>query len=143
MIFRKNSVTDQVAYSNYGTDLLFVDSYKVLGKMIDFELNLHAHIIDVIEEAGAVDANLLRRTVNRTVEFLLALYGPYIRPAIDYRSCVWNIGYLEHDCRLERLQRDWTREFDDFTGLKYVSCLKKISLDSIKGRPLRVDLIRI
>ena len=143
MRFGERSGTDQVAYSIYGTNLIFVDSYKDLGVTIDSGLKFHAHVNAVIGKAGAMINNLLRSTVCRSVEFMLTLYVSHIRPIIEYGSCVWNVGYLEDERRIERLQRKWTREIDGLTGLDYVSRLKKIGLYSIKGRLLRIDLIQI
>ena len=54
-----------------------------------------------------------------------------------------NVGYLEDDRRMERLRRKWTREIYGLTSLDYVSRLKKIVLQSNKGRLLRIDLIQI
>ena len=61
--------------------------------------------------------NLLRTTVCRSVEFILTLYILHIRPIIDYGSCDWNVGYIEDERRLERLQRKWTNGIDSLTGL--------------------------
>ena len=40
-----------------------------------------------------------------------------IRPIIEYGRCVWNIGYIEDEHTIKRLQRKWTREIDGLTGL--------------------------
>ena len=42
--FVQKSVTDQVAYSIYGINLLFVDSYKDLGITTHSGIKFHAHI---------------------------------------------------------------------------------------------------
>ena len=77
--------------------------------MIDSGLKFHSHINDVIDKAGAMVNNLLRSTVCRSVDFMLTLYVSHVRPIIEYGSCVWNVGYLEDERRIERLQRKWTR----------------------------------
>ena len=79
----------------------------------------------VIVKAGAMINILLRSTVCRSVEFVLSLYVSHNRSIIEHESCVWIVGYLEDERRLERLQRKWTREIDGLTGLDYVSRLKK------------------
>ena len=82
----KKSVTDQVAYSTYGTNLLLVDLYKDLGIMIDSGLKFHAHIKVVIGKAGVMINNLLQNTVSRSVEFMLTLSVPHVRPRIEHGS---------------------------------------------------------
>ena len=78
----EKSGTDQAAYSNFGTNLIFVHSYKDLGITIGSGLEFHAHINTVIGKAGEIISNLLRSTVSRSVEFMLTLYGSHIRPII-------------------------------------------------------------
>ena len=99
--YGKKSVIEQVAYSIYGTNLLFVDSYKHLRIVIDSGLNFHAHINVVIGKAGALINNLLRSTICRSFEFMLTLYVSHIRPTIEYGSCVWNVGYRIDERRIE------------------------------------------
>ena len=57
---------------------------------------------------------------------MLTLYVSHFRQIIEYGSCAWQVGYLEDERRIERLQRKWTREIDGLTGLDYVSRLKKL-----------------
>ena len=121
--------------------MLFVDSYNDLGEIIDSRLKFNAHVNAVIGKAGAMINNPLRSTVYCSVECMLTLYVSHIRPIVENGSCVWNVGYLEDELRLERFQRKLTREIEDLTGLDCVSRLKKIGLYSIKGRLLRTDLI--
>ena len=73
--------------------------------MIDSGLEFHAHINFVISKAGTKINNLLRSTVCRSVEFMLTFYVSHNCPIIEYGSCVWIVGYLEDERRLERLQR--------------------------------------
>ena len=59
MRFDEKSVTDQVAFSIFGTNLLFVDSFKDLGKIIDSGLKFHALFNVVIGKSGAIINNLM------------------------------------------------------------------------------------
>ena len=75
--------------------MLFVDSYKDLGLVIDSGLKFHAHVKVVVGKAGAMIYNLPRRTVCRYVEFVLTLYISLYRPIFEYGSCVSNVDYLD------------------------------------------------
>ena len=101
--------------------------------MIDSGLKLHAEINAVIGKAGAMRNNLQRSTVCRFVDLMLILHVSDIRPTIEYGSGVWNVGYLEGERRLERLQRKWKREIDGFIQLVYVSRLKKMVQKQASG----------
>ena len=96
--------------------MIFVDSYKDLGITIDSGFKFHAHINPVIAKASAMINNLLRSIVCGSADFMLTLY----RLIIEYGSCVLNVGYLEDERRIERMQRKWTGEIDGLTGLDYV-----------------------
>ena len=74
---------------------------------------------------------------------MVTLWVCHIRPLIEYASCVWNVGYLRDSRRVESLQQRWTREVVGMNGLDYVSRLRNIGLFSIKGRLLRLDLIKV
>ena len=87
--------------------------------------------------------NLLRSTVCRDAEFMVTLWVTHIRPLIEYASCVWNVGYLGDLRRLESLQRRWTREIAGVGELRYELRLKEIGLYSIKGRLMRMDLVKV
>ena len=95
------------------------------------------------ENAGSMISNLSRSTVCRSVEFMLTLWVTHVRSIIEYGSCVWNVGYLRDIRRLESLQRRWTREIQGMGGLDYASRLRSLGLFSIKGRLLRIDLIKV
>ena len=101
MRFGEKYLTYQVAYSIYGTNLLFVDSYKDLGITIDSGFKFHAYINAVIGKACATISSLLRRTVCRSIEFILTYYVSHIRPLIECGNCVLNVSYIEDERRLE------------------------------------------
>ena len=57
---------------------------------------------DVILNLACGLANqLLRCTVNRSAEFMVTLFVLHIRPLLDYRTTVWNIGYVGGVKKLE------------------------------------------
>ena len=74
---------------------------------------------------------------------MVTLWVSRILPLIEYACYVWNVGYMRDNRRLESLQRSWIREVVNMNGLDYVSGLKNIGLFSIKGRFLRLDLVKV
>ena len=74
---------------------------------------------------------------------MVTLWVSRILPLIEYACYVWNVGYMRDNRRLESLQRSWIREVVGMNGLDYVSRLRNIGLFSIKGRLLRLDLIKV
>ena len=123
-----------------GRELEFVDSYRDLGVVVDSSLKFHAHVNSVVGKAGAMMGELLRATVCRSRDFMLALFVSHIRPTIDYCSSVWNTGYLGDIRKMESVQRRWTREVAGLESLEYGSRLRELGLYSVRGRLLRADL---
>ena len=130
-------------YSIGGVPLQFVSTYRDLGVIVDVRLRFHLHADVVVGKTGGMLSNLLQSTVCRDTEFMVTLWVSHIRPIIEFNSCVWNVGYLRDLRRLESLQRRWTREIAGMSGTNYEGRLKEIGLYSIKGRLLRIDLIKV
>ena len=114
-----------------------------MGVIVDALLRFHNHVDLVVGRTSSMINNLLRSTVCRGKEFMTTLWVSHVRPLIEYGSCVWNVGYLGDMRRLESLQRRWTREVDGLGGVEYVRRLHALGLFSVKGRLLRIDLVKV
>ena len=147
MRFGARGVTDgdsvSYGYSIDGVPLRFVSAYRDLGVKVDTRLRFHSHIDGVVGKTGAMLNNLLHSTVCRDAEFMVTLWVSHVRPIIEFNSCVWNVGYLHDLRRLESLQRRWTKEIVGMRELDYEARLKHIGMYSIKGRLLRIDLVKV
>ena len=130
-------------YVIMGQPISIASRCRDLGIMVDSKLRFHVHIDGIVGKVGAMMSNLLRSTICRSKEFMVKLWVSHIRPLMEYGSCVWNVGYLGDVRRLESLQRRWTREVQGMVGLEYVTRLRRLGLFSIKGRLLRIDLVKI
>ena len=69
------------------------------------------------------------------------VYSSYIRPKLEYGSCVWNVGYLGDTRMLEAIQRRWTRQIRGLEDMAYdQSRLQQLNLffcagQTTEGRP--------
>ena len=72
MIFGENFKTCSAPYTMHGTNLTFVHSNKI--SKIMSRLKIFARMNTVIGTSQAVNNNLLRCTLGRSVDFLLAVY---------------------------------------------------------------------
>ena len=130
-------------YTINESPLQLVVKYRDLGVMVDSSLRFHSHIDTVFGKTSAMITNLLRCTLCRSVDFMVTLWVSHVRPPIEFNSCVWNVGYLRDIRRLESLQRRWTREVIGMDRVSYPERLRRIGLFSIRGRLLRLDLIKV
>ena len=73
---------------------------------------------------------------------MLKLYKTYIRPIIEFASCVWNTGFDQDYSKLEAIQRNWTKSIEGLNNLSYSDRLRILNLYSVKGRLTRIDLVK-
>ena len=71
------------------------------------------------------------------------MFKLYIRPIMEFSSCVWNTGFHQDVTKLEAVQRRWTKSVAGFANLSYSERLNRLNLYSVKGRLLRIDLIKV
>ena len=129
-------------YSLGGERIEFVNAARDLGIIVDYSLRFHDHVADVTRKANAVASNLLRSTLCRSESFMVQLYTTHVRPLLEFASCIWNTGYVGDVKKLEAVQRRWTREIEGFGGLTYGERLDRLEMYSVKGRLMRIDLIK-
>ena len=99
-----NAIGEDLQYRIENTALNFVECHRDSGVLIDRELKFHNHV-EVVRRAAGLSNSLLRSTVNRSPEFMVALFITHYRPILDYYSCVWNVGYVGDVILLESVQR--------------------------------------
>ena len=121
----------------------FTNSQSDLGVTIDRSLKFHSHIQKNVGIAGGLTTNLLSCTLCRSEEFLMNLYCSHVRPKMEYCSSLWNLGYVGDTRKLERIQRQWTREVSGLESLPYGDRLRRLKLFSFQGRLLRNDLVMV
>ena len=143
MRFGKGRSLGEALYSVNGNILEVVNSYRDLGVVVDASLKFHLHVREVVYKAGGLLSNLLRTTVCRSMDFMVALYVSHVRPIMEYCSCVWGTGYLGDLRLLESLQRRWTREVEGLSLMEYSERLKRMGLFSVRGRMLRMDMVKV
>ncbi len=132
------------AYSQYYLDnepIKFVQSHVDLGVTIDVSLRFHDHIRSIVGKAAGFMSNILRSTLCCSSDFMVPIYTTYIRPLIEFSSCIWFTMYVGDLSHLEGIQRRWTRNIDGCCDLEYADRLKRLDLYSVKGRLIRADLI--
>ena len=130
-------------YTLNGLRLKSVSIYKDLGIWVDDRLKFHHHVRVAAGRAGGIMSDLLRSTVCREANFMISLYISHVRPTMDYCCCLWNVGYLGDVRLLESVQRRWTREIGTLRERNYHERLKLLSLHSVYGRMVRMELIKM
>jgi len=67
----------------------------------------------------------------------------YVRPVLEYASCVWfpqSVGLIR---KIESVQRRFTKRFPCCKHMTYNDRLVKLNIDSLELRRLRLDLVYV
>ena len=75
-------------YKIGNSTLEVVKCHKDLAILVYSELQFHVHVLELVHKAARLSSNLLRSTVNRSPEFMVAIFNFIIQLILDYGSCV-------------------------------------------------------
>jgi hypothetical protein len=112
-----------------------------LGIVIDSSLTFKNHINNIVTKSLQRCGVLFRGFVSRDLTFMRKAFVIYIRPILEYNSCVWNPSQKQLVNLIEAVQRRFTKRIPCLSSLSYSERLALIDLDSLELRRLRTDLI--
>src|SRR5664279_3496513 len=69
------------------------------------------------------------------------MFVVYVRPILEYASCVWSPHHVGRIKQIESVQRRFTKRLPGYAILDYKSRLQRLGMDSLEMRRLRQDLI--
>jgi ribonucleases P/MRP protein subunit RPP40 len=124
-----------------GESLPDVDSMVDLGVTVSTNLKFSKHISCIVNRAHQRACLILRCFKCRDPETLCRAFVVYIRPLLEYCSQVWSPCYLTDICKLERVQRQFTKRLKGMRNLSYGMRLEKLNLETLELRRLKFDLI--
>ena len=80
---------------------------KLLGVNLDEKLSYSKHLENIERKAGKSLGMLreIRGIANIKTKFLLQIYNSMVGSILQYASCVWQTGNMEHLNRLNSIQR--------------------------------------
>jgi len=118
-----------------------VDEVKDLGVIIDSHLSFDAHITKTVARAFT-RANLIHKCfTSRDAATLWRTFVVYVRPLLEYATCVWSPHRVGQVNRVEFVQRTFTKRLPGHDSLDCKSRLLRLHTDSVELRRLRYDLI--
>ena len=100
--------------------LAIVDEVRDLGMIVDSRLKFEAHIHPTVGRAF-VRANLLHKCfVSRDIFTLIRAYKVYVRPIVEYASCVWSPYHVSKTKQIEFVLRPFTKRLPGCALLNYM-----------------------
>lgn len=130
-------------YTINDTPILSKQSISDLGVIIDSNLKFVEHVNTVCAKALKVINILFRCFSCSNANAYCQAYTCYVRPLLEYASCVWNPHEMYLKRKLESVQHYFTRRV--FTRCKFDYCdysarLQVLSLQSLELRRLHNDV---
>ena len=129
----------QINNSINGQSLESVDCIKDLGFIIDNKVKFSQRL--KISNLAKSKCCLIRRTfVTKSEIFLTQMFNVFVRPYLEYGSCIWSPHLLENIDIIESVQRRYTKRYPGMWDVSHPERLKFLGLDSLEIRRIRNDL---
>ena len=139
---RSQSKFDESLCFHLGGNYIFrKESVKDLGICVDNHLRFSSHINQIVAKAHARACLVHKCFLSKNRDTLAKAFTTYVRPLLEYGTCVWSPHQLEHIRKIESVQRRFTKKLDGLDGCSYQTRLKLLGLDSLELRRLHQDLI--
>jgi ribonuclease P/MRP protein subunit RPP40 len=94
--------------------------YSYIGVLIDDSLSFTYHLNSITAKAFARSNLIFKCFTSRDVDTLVHAYKVYVRPFLEYASCVWSPHYIKLVNQTESVQRKFTMQLPGFQSLDYI-----------------------
>lgn len=118
-----------------------VNSFKDLGVTIDNSLDFSEHVNKICATASQRAALILKCFTSRDPALLIRAFTTYVRPLLEFASCIWSPYKLSLIDKIESIQRRFTKKLHGFYNLSYKDRLIKLGIVSLEERRLKADLV--
>lgn len=129
------------SYDINGTTLPSSSSLSDLGVIVDNKLSFSQHINNIVTKCNQRVGMFFRGFVSRNFNLLSKFFITYVRPIIEYNSCVWNPSPKYLIDLIENVQRKFTKRIHSISHLSYLERLSVLNLEPLELRRLKFDLI--
>ena len=125
-----------------GTNVITaVSEVQYLGVIVDENLTFTSHINNIVLKAS-VRANVIKKCfISRDIDTLIMAFNVYVRPLLEYETCIWSPYLISNINLIESVQRRFTKALPGLYSLSYDERLSKLSLESLESRRLYLDLV--
>ena len=129
-----------VTYSINDVAIPEVQSVKDLGLTYDANMKFDDYISDITRRAYQRTGLIFRGFISKNTDLLKRAFVTYVRPILEYSTCVWSPYMLKDIRKVEDVQRYFTRRLFPKCSLNYSERLAILGLESLECRRLKYDL---
>jgi ribonuclease P/MRP protein subunit RPP40 len=114
---------------------------KDLGITIDSKLGFSSYISNIVARAHARSNLIYKCFISKDTTTLLRAYTTYVRPLLEYATCIWSPQHVTAVRQVESVQRRFTKRLPGLKHLSYESRLAVLGIEKLELRRLKQDLI--
>ena len=120
-----------------------VTAVKDLGVMFDVKVKFNVHINKIVVKALGRSNLIIKCFLSRDPKTLFLEFVTYVRPILEYASCVWSSCSLTYFKKVESVQRRFTKRLKGTIELQYSERLAILGAETLELRRLKADLTYI
>lgn len=117
-----------------------VETFTDLGIIIDPLLKFDDHINSICCKAKQRSALILKCFSSRDPHLLIKAFITFVRPTLEFASCVWSPSSVSLIDKIESVQRSFTKKLSGLRNLEYEERLNILNLQTLENRRIRADL---
>ena len=129
-----------ISYSINGIKVPVVQSVRDLGLSYDSSLKFDDYIHKITTRAYQRIGLIFRGFISGNRDLLKRAFIVYVRPILEYCTCVWSPYLLKVIHKIENVQRYFTRRLFPYRSHSYKERLQLINLEPLETRRLKYDL---
>jgi hypothetical protein len=118
-----------------------VGEVKDLGVALDNRLRFATHINQIVARAFVRTNLLFKCFTSRDTATLVRAFIAYVRPLLEYASCVWSPYHIVTIKQIESVQRKFTKKLPGLKDLSYSDRLVRSGIERLELRRIKQDLI--
>jgi len=123
------------------TETCRLHNVRDLGVTVDSHVKFDVHMNQIVTRAHRL-ANLIHKCfASKDPPTLVHAFTSYVRPLLEYASCVWSPYTVGLVNKVESVQRRFTKRNVCCCGLTYFQRLTKLRIESLELRRLHLDLV--
>jgi len=130
-------------YTMGGNVIASISDMRDLGVLVSDDLKFSKHIGQICTAALQRVNLIFRAFTSRNTEMLVKTYIVYVRPLLEYNTCVWSPFLVSDIMRIEKVQRYFTRRLFVRENLTYEERLDLLGLESLELRRIVFDLLEV
>ncbi len=117
---------------------------KDLGILLCENLNFSQHISKMVKNAFHRMSLIFRHFKSRDIRLLTMAYKTYVRPMLEYATCIWTPYTKQNIKNVEKVQRYFTKRALGYPPrVSYEERLEILHLETLENRRLQYDLLLV